>query len=93
MRSQMPNKGLQAGSRHLLLSDWLTKQPQPHLLSTVQCMVNTLSQSCGSRGAHLVSGINSRLFNNASRKRRRARAAISANKNRLCMTFSAWREA
>lgn len=89
----MPNKGLRAEARHLLLSDWLISQPQSHLLSTVQCMVNTLSQSYVEEGAHLVSSINNQLFNNASRKRRRARAVISTNKNRLCMTFSARCEA
>lgn len=49
IRPQMPDKGLQAMGRHLLLCDWLTKQQQSHLLSTVQCMVNTLSSRATGR--------------------------------------------
>lgn len=45
----MPSKGLQAEPRHLLRSDWPRSQQWSHLLSTAQCLVNTLSRTCGEK--------------------------------------------
>ncbi|TNN83108.1 hypothetical protein EYF80_006715 [Liparis tanakae] len=61
-------------------------QQQPHLLSTAQCMVNTLSQGCGEKEPIWSAALTTGSLTMASRKKEKALTVVvsSASGSMLC---------